>query len=103
LRGSGQLEILISDLYEYDTPLPARVALSLGQGQDVFWLLVRGKGCKEVSYQEALSFIHAASEVLLAFRLEIRQQTATKEDDEEFMRAARAGLEEIRSMLSGMK
>ena len=53
------LEQIIHRLHDEDheISLSERIAKCLGRGPDVFWFLVRGKECRDVSHQEALEQI----------------------------------------------
>ncbi len=66
------LEEFVSNFPEETGKLSDRLALYLGHGKDVFWLVVRGKLSKDIDDGEALDFIHAANRVGWNFILELR-------------------------------
>ena len=69
------LEQLNFALYDEDTetPLSLRIARCLGKGPDVFWYQMRGKRAVEVSHEEALNWMHAASRVFYQCCLAIKE------------------------------
>ena len=69
------LENVMHDLWEkdQDVPLSLRIARALGEGPDVFWYQMRGRGWEDISHEEAYDFMSGASRIFLDYCMEINE------------------------------